>query len=190
MKTFFALLVALVISVSASAQSTWMFDASHSSVNFTVSHMMVSETAGKFKKFDGKIVSKADDFAGSEIEFTVDIASVNTEDAKRDEHLQQADWFDAAKFPKMSFKSKSFTKLSDKKYKLVGDLTMHGVTKEVTLDAELKGMGKNPYNKKDIAGFKVTGTVNRKDFGVGATTPGAGVGEEIALVCNVEIVKS
>jgi polyisoprenoid-binding protein YceI len=190
MKTILSLAFALLFVSNAFAQATWEFDVSHSSINFSVSHMMVSETTGKFKKFDGKVVAKADDFSGSTIEFTADIASVNTEDAKRDEHLQQPDWFDAAQFPKMSFKSKSFTKTADKKYKLVGDLTIHGITKEVTFDAELKGTGKNPYTKKDIAGFKVTGAVNRKDFGVGATTPAAGVGEEIAVVCNFEIVKS
>jgi polyisoprenoid-binding protein YceI len=168
MKKSLVLAALLLVATGVFAQSTWMFDAPHSSVNFAISHLSVSETTGKFKKFDGKIVSNADDFSGSQIDFTIDVNSVNTEDEKRDGHLKSADYFDAAKFPTITFKSKSMTKIEGNKYKLVGDITMHGVTKTVELMAEL----------------------NRKDFGIAEKTPGAIVGEEVMLSCSVEIVKS
>ncbi|MFQ3597789.1 MAG: YceI family protein [Chloroherpetonaceae bacterium] len=188
-------LVALFISVgtnSAFAQSTWTIDGSHSDVSFSVSHLVVSEATGKFKKFDGELKAKSDDFTDAEIAFTIDAASINTEDEKRDGHLKGADFFDVAKYPTITFKSKSFKKVDGNKYKLVGDLTMHGVTKSVELDVLFKGTAKSPWGQT-VGAFKLSGAVNRLDFGLtwNKTLDNGGllVGETVNITANIEVVK-
>ena len=143
------------------AQTTkWGYDASHAKVGFSISHFGISETEGKFTKFDGVVLSDKPDFSDGKFDFTIDVNSINTEDAQRDTHLKSADFFDVAKFPTITFKSKSFKPLGNNKYKLVGDFTMHGVTKEISLDVVYKGTVVDPY-KNTKAGFKISGTLDR-----------------------------
>ncbi|GAB3991161.1 YceI family protein [Spirosoma daeguense] len=177
----------LFSSVSAFAQS-WTLDKAHSSLNFTVTHMMLSEVDGKFQDFDVKMTSSKSDFTDAQIELTANVNSINTNQEKRDAHLKSPDFFDAAKHPTLSFKSKSVTKVSGNKYKVAGDLTMHGVTKPVTLDAVITGPVTNPQNKKTLAGFKVTGEVKRADFTLGSA-PVAVVSDEIGIRASGELVK-
>lgn len=196
MKTSLAsFLVTVFISVgfnSAFAQSTWTIDVSHSDVSFNVSHLVVSEVTGKFKKFDGELKAKSDDFTDAEIAFTIDAASINTEDEKRDGHLKSPDFFDVAKYPTIMFKSKSFKKVDGNKYKLVGDLTMHGVTKSVELDVAFKGTAKSPWGQT-VGAFKLSGAINRVDFGLtwNKTLDNGGllVGETVNITANIEVVK-
>ncbi len=187
-----ALFLALFLVGAQVASAQWSLDASHSNVSFSVQHLMISEATGKFKKFDCKVNAKSDDFAGSEIEMTIDAASINTEDEKRDGHLRGADFFDVAKYPQITFKSKSFTKVSDKKYKLAGDLTMHGVTKPVEFDVDFKGTAKSPWGAT-VAAFKISGAVNRTEFGLvwNKTLESGGllVGEKVNLTADIELVK-
>lgn len=183
--TLFAAL--LCSSVGAFAQN-WSLDKAHSSLGFTVTHMMLSEVDGKFQNFDVKMTSSKDDFTDAQIDLTADVNSVNTTQERRDTHLKSADFFDATKYPTLAFKSKSISKVSGNKYKLMGDLTMHGVTKPVTLDAVINGPVTNPQNKQTKAGFKVTGEVKRADFTVG-TVPTAVVSDEIAIRATGELVK-
>lgn len=194
-KSFASFLIALFVVVAANsafAQSTWTIDGSHSDVSFNVSHLVVSEATGKFKKFDGELKAKSDDFSDAEIMFTIDAASINTEDEKRDGHLKGADFFDVAKYPTITFKSKSFKKVDANKYKLVGDLTMHGVTKSVELDAVFKGTAKSPWGQT-VGAFKLSGAVNRIDFGLtwNKTLDNGGllVGETVNITANIEVVK-
>lgn len=198
MKTTLKTLVAVaVISVNAKAQTNWNVDASHSKLGFAVTHMMVSETEGKFKVYEGKVSSlKADaDFTDAKIDFSVDAATINTDDEKRDGHLKSADFFDVAKFPKITFVSKSMKAGKIKNtYTLIGDLTMHGVTKSVTLNAiGASKIVKDPYGMERYA-FKVTGNVNRKDFGLVwnavLEAGGVAVSEEVRLDINIEITKA
>ncbi|MVM32945.1 polyisoprenoid-binding protein [Spirosoma sp. HMF4905] len=184
--TLFAAL--LFSSVGAFAQS-WSLDKAHSNLGFTVTHMMLSEVDGKFQNFDVKMTSAKDDFTDAQIDLTADVNSINTSQEKRDGHLKSADFFDAAKYPTLAFKSKSVTKVSGNKYKVAGDLTMHGVTKPVTLDAVLKGPVTNPQNKKTLAGFTVTGEVKRADFTLGSV-PAAVVSDEITIRASGELVKN
>lgn len=184
--TLFAAL--LFSSVGAFAQSTWTLDKAHSNLGFTVTHMMLSEVDGKFQNFDLKVVSAKEDLSDAQIDLTADVNSINTNQERRDGHLKSADFFDAAKYPTLAFKSKSITKVSGNKYKLAGDLTMHGVTKPVVLDAVIKGPVTNPQSKKTIAGFTVTGEVKRGDFTLGSA-PAAVVSDEIAIRASGEIVK-
>lgn len=198
MKTTFKTLLAIaVISASSKAQTNWNVDASHSKLGFAVTHMMVSETEGKFKVYEGKVSSiKADaDFTDAKIDFSVDASSINTDDEKRDDHLKSPDFFDVAKFPKITFASKSMKAGKVKNtYLLVGDLTMHGVTKSVTLNAiGASKIVKDPYGMERYA-FKVTGSINRKDFGLvwnaALEAGGVAVSEDVRLDINIEITKA
>jgi polyisoprenoid-binding protein YceI len=186
------LLVAAVLAFVAfkpHEESTWNSDKAHGSLKFSVTHMMVSDVDGSFKIFDASIKSKKEDFSDAVVELKADVSSINTDNEQRDGHLKSADFFDAAKFPTLNFKSVTFTKVSDKNYKIVGNLTMHGVTRSVTLQAVLKGMAENTYMKKMVAGFKVTGTIKRSDFGIGGSTPTGVASDEIELVSNIEFIK-
>ncbi|MBD2751646.1 YceI family protein [Spirosoma validum] len=180
---------ALLFSSAGAFAQTWTLDKAHSNLGFTVTHMMLSEVDGKFQDFDVKMTSSKPDFTDAQIELTADVNSVNTNQEKRDGHLKTADFFDAAKYPTLAFKSKSISKVSGNKYKLMGDLTMHGVTKPVTLDAVITGPVTNPQSKKTLAGFKVTGEVKRADFTLGKA-PEAVVSDEIGIRASGELVKN
>jgi polyisoprenoid-binding protein YceI len=191
------LAAATLITISATAQTNWNVDASHSKLGFAVTHMMVSETEGKFKIYEGKVSSlKSDaDFTDASIFFNVDATSINTDDEKRDGHLKSADFFDVAQFPKISFKSTSMKPGKVKgTYTLVGDLTMHGVTKSISLTAiGASKIVKDPYGMERYA-FKVMGSINRKDFGLAwnaiIEAGGVAVSETVRLDFNVEITKA
>ena len=197
MKKFITTAAASLLMMSAVAQVNWKVDGSHSKLGFSVTHMMVSETEGKFKIYEGTVASKTEmDFTDATINFSADVNSINTEDEKRDGHLKSPDFFDAAKYPKITFKSTSMkpnAKLGKTAYVLTGDLTMHGVTKSVTFNAiGASKTVKDPYgNIKN--GFKVTGTINRKDFGLAWNAAleagGVAVSEEVKVDLNIELNK-
>mgnify|MGYP001110059221 CR=1 FL=1 len=180
------------ISTGAIAQSTWTIDAAHSDVSFSVSHLVISEVTGKFKKFEGEVQAKSDDFTDADITFAIEAASINTEDEKRDGHLRSADFFDVANYPTITFKSRSFKKVDGNKYKLVGDLTMHGVTKPVELDVVFKGTAKSPWGQT-VSAFKLSGMLNRTDFGLkwNKTLDNGGllIGETVSITANIEMIK-
>lgn len=188
-KITLVLLAAVAMFSFTNVASLWKSDSTHSNLKFGITHLMISEVEGTFKKFDVKITSTKDDFSDAVVELTGDIKSINTENAQRDEHLMKEDFLDAAKYPTFTFKSKSFKKVADKKYEVKGDLTLHGVTKEVTLEAIHRGTVENPMLKKPVAGFKVSGTINRKDFGVGPTYASAMLSDEVTFTANTEFVK-
>ena len=185
-----SLTIAVLLGSFATYAQTWTVDKAHSKVGFTVTHLLLSEVDGNFKTFDAKITAAKPDLSDAVMEMTADVNSINTENDRRDGHLKSPDWFDAAKYPTVTFKSTSFKKVEGKKYKATGDLTMHGVTKPVTLDVTMNGpvTNESPKGKQEKAGFKVTGTLNRTDFGVGKAG-GAVVSEEIELKVNGEFAK-
>jgi len=180
------------------AQTNWKVDASHSKLGFSVTHMMVTETEGKFKVYEGSVQSKSEtDFNDAKIEFTADVNSINTEDEKRDGHLKSADFFDAEKFPKITFKATSM-KLNPKKgktvYDMEGELTMKGVTKKVNLTAiAASKTAKDPWGNTKF-GFKVNGKLNRTDFGLtwnkALEAGGVLVAEEVSIDLNIELNKA
>jgi len=177
---------------AADATGSWMLDASHSGLNFSVSHLVISETSGKFKIFEGTVESKTADFQGASINFSADVNTINTDDEKRDQHLKSDDFFNAEKFPKMTFKSTSFKKVSGNKYVLVGDLTIRDITKKVTFAVSYGGIVVDPW-KNTKAGFKLTGKISRKAFGLKWSTMlesgGAVVGDEVEITSNIELGK-
>lgn len=194
MNTFKILFTAALISASSLfAQTNWTFDKAHSSVNFTVTHMIIAEVDGNFKTFDGKVVSDGENFENAKIEFTVDINSINTDNEKRDQHLKSDDFFNAEKFPKMLFKSKSLKKESGKNWKMVGDLTIREVTKEITLDVKFNGTVKDPWGNTR-AGFKLTGELDRFDYNLkwntALETGGLVVSKEVEISANIELIQS
>jgi polyisoprenoid-binding protein YceI len=147
------------------ASAVYEIDPNHSAVTFRIRHLM-SNVPGAFNKFKGSIVYDAEKPDASSVEASIEAPSIDTNNDKRDEHLRGADFFDAAKFPTIDFKSKSVA-AEGGKLKVTGDLTMHGVTKPVTLTGEVLGVAKDPTGKNPArAGFSFTGTINRKDFGI------------------------
>lgn len=184
-----AVFAGLALSFTVATSSIWSSDASHSRLGFTVNHMGISDLNGGFGNYEVKITATKEDFSDAKVELTGDINTINTGNEMRDGHLKTADFFDAEKFPKFTFASKSFTKVAKSKneYKVVGDLTLHGVTKEVTMTAIHNGTITNPMNKKEVSGFKMTGTINRIDFGVGAANPG--IGNDVKITADLELVK-
>ncbi|RIV73245.1 YceI family protein [Flagellimonas aequoris] len=183
-KTLFA--IAVLTGLMVSAQSTWKADGAHSKVGFAITHLMISEVEGHFGEFD--ISATATD-AFEEVEFTVEIksTSVDTDNERRDNHLKSPDFFDAEKFPSISFKSTGYEKTGDKTFMLTGDLTMHGVTKPVTLEGKVNGIITDQRSNKLKAGLKLTGTVNRLEFGVGGDTPT--LGDEVEMTINLEMAQ-
>lgn len=183
--------VAALLTVSATyAQTTWNADKAHSRVGFTVTHLLLSEVDGNFKTFDAKMTASKPDLSDAVIDLTADVSTINTENERRDGDLKSDKYFDVAKFPTLTFKSTSFQKVEGKKYKVMGNLMMHGITKPITLDAVLTGpvVMENSRGKQEKAGLKITGTIKRSDFSVG-TIPVAVVSDEIELKANGEFVK-
>lgn len=180
----------LLIGGISYGQTTWEIDKAHSNIGFAVSHMVISETEGNFKEFDAQVLSPSEDFNGADVEFTAEVASIDTDNAKRDEHLKGDDFFNAEKHPQIKFKGK--LKKTGAKYQLAGDFTMKDVTKKVIFDVKYNGTVKDPWGNIK-SGFKITGTVNRQEYGLkwGALTEagGAVVGDEVDIIANVELQK-
>jgi polyisoprenoid-binding protein YceI len=176
---------------SNTAVGKWQIDPSHSNVKFTVTHMVVSEVEGAFRKFDGTIEHSKPDFSDASVKFTVDVNSIDTDNEKRDGHLKSDDFFNAEKFPQMSFVSTSFTPVSGKQYKMAGNLTIREVTKPVTFDVIYNGSVTNGGKSK--AGFKATTKINRFDYNLKwdrATEAGSlVVDKEVTVSINAEFDK-
>jgi polyisoprenoid-binding protein YceI len=183
----------LFVTAGASAQSKWGIDASHSTVKFSVSHLVVSETEGNFKKFESNIETPGADFNNAQVSFTIDVASINTDNEMRDNHLKGDDFFNAEKFPKMTFKSTSFKKGKGNTYVMEGDLTIRDVTKKMKFDVVYGGTTKDPWGNIK-AGFKTTGTISRKAFNLIWNTlteaGGAVVGDEVAITLKLEYAQA
>jgi polyisoprenoid-binding protein YceI len=185
-----ALMIAAPLAASA---DTWQIDPVHTTVEFTVRHMMISNVRGLFTKVAGTITAKDSDPGSVKVKATIDTSSIDTRSADRDADLKSANFLDVAKYPTMTFKSKKIEPAGPGKWKMVGDLTLHGVTKEVTLDVEGPTAPiKDPWGNTR-AGASATTKINRKDFGLtwnkALETGGAVVGDEVTVSIDVEAVK-
>lgn len=167
----------------------WTVDKAHSTVKFTVSHMVVSETEGNFKVFDGSVTHTKADLSDAAIQFTVDVNSINTDNEGRDKHLKGDDFFNAEQYPVMKFESKSFKPLGGNKYELIGNLTIRDVTKQVKFDVTFGGTIKTGRGNK--AGFKAKGTINRFDYNLkwnrAVEAGGLVVGEDVEITVLLEM---
>ncbi len=174
------------------ATQRWNIDPSHSSVNFTVRHLIISKVRGAFSKFTGTIDFDVENPGASKVAVEIDAASVDTREEKRDGHLRSPDFFDAEKYPKLTFASSKVEKNGEGEFKVTGDLTIRGVKKEVVLTTEHLGDGKDPWGNQRI-GFAAHTKVNRKEFGLNwnqaLEAGGFLVGDSIDIALDVQAVK-
>jgi polyisoprenoid-binding protein YceI len=168
----------------------WKVDQAHSEIKFKVKHLVVSTVTGQFTSFSGTVESDKPDFSDAKISFEADINSINTNNEQRDGHLKSPDFFDAANHPKLTFVSKSISKKSYEEYIVVGDMTIRGITKEISLNVTYNGTTKG-FGGVDVAGFEITGKLNRFDYGLqwNALTEAGGivVSEEVKIEISAEL---
>ena len=189
MKKLFLSFLFATISILGFSQTTWNVDPMHSSFNFNIKHMGISFVQGRFDKFEGKVVTTADDLSNAKFDFTVNTASVNTGVEMRDNHLKSADFFDVEKFPTMKFESTSIKKLKGNTYQLKGKLTIKNVTKPITVTAVYGGKSKDQQGNEKL-GFQTTFRVNRLDYNISYDPTGAGVAKDVDVAVYVEFIKS
>jgi polyisoprenoid-binding protein YceI len=186
-----ALALASTSAFAADPPSTFRLDPVHSSVAFKIRHL-VSKVSGQFTDFSGTIVGDPKAPAGATIAFTIKAASINTQNADRDKHLQSPDFFDAQKFPEISFTSSKITAKGSDKYEVTGTFTMHGVSKDIVVPVSFGGVAKDPWGN-DRAGFSIAMTLNRKDFGVNFNkvldAGGMMLGDDVEISIELEAVK-
>ena len=185
---------AVTATSQGTTQTQWTIDPAHSAAHFSVRHLMISNVRGEFSKLSGSVLFDPAEPARSTVEVSMDTASVNTREPQRDEHLRSADFFDVANYPTITFRSKRIAAAGADHFKLTGDLTIRGVTKEVTFDVEGPTASvKDPWGNVR-AGITATAKINRKDFGVAfnalTETGGVVVGEEVSLTIEAELIKA
>ena len=184
--------LALVAVAAPAAAQTWKIDSAHSSATFTVKHMMVSNVHGRFGKVEGTVVYDGTNLAAAQVDAIIDATTISTDNEKRDAHLKSPDFFDAAGFPTITFKSKRVEAAGAGKFKLIGDLTMRGTTKEVVLDAEGPTAPVSAQGSQRI-GVTATTTLNRHDYGVSwsRTMDGGGyvVGDQVKITIELELIR-
>ena len=175
------------------AQTKWNIDLSHSGVNFSIRHMVVSKVRGRFTKFSGLLNLDDEDITRSVVEATIDASSIDTGTEQRDAHLRSADFFDVEKYPELRFRSVRIEKLDDDRFRVVGELTIRDVTREVTLDVEGGGRAKDPWGN-ERTGFVAKTTLDRKDFGLkwnqALEAGGVLVGDRVDIELDVQGVKA
>ena len=183
-KTLLTLALAFA-ATSAFAADRYEFDANHRNVRFTFNHFGFSNISGSFEQLEGHVMLDTADLTKSSVEVKIPVASIHTGVPKFDEHLKSADFFEAAKFPDATFKSTGVTSSGAGKLAVAGDLTMHGVTKPVTLDVTVNKLGEHPMAKAPWAGFDATTTIKRTDFGLGLYAPN--VSDDVKITISVEL---
>jgi len=173
-------------------QTTWAFDPAHSEITFKIKHLMITNVKGSFNKFDASLVSSDDEFNNSSATGTIDVASITTNNEDRDNHLKSAEFFDAEQFKTIDFVSTSIEKVDAENGKLNGNLTIKGVTKEVSFDLEFGGLSKDPWGNIKT-GFSLNGVINRDVFGLtwnaALETGGFLLGSEIKVSGEFQFVK-
>ncbi|EIJ78235.1 YceI family protein [Bacillus methanolicus PB1] len=174
------------------AKSRWAIDTAHSSVEFSVRHMMIAKVKGSFDNFSATIEADPTDLTTANIEFNVDVASINTRNSDRDAHLRSADFFDAENYPSLTFKSTKIAKKDDDEYEVTGDLTIRGVTRQETFTVTFEGQGKDPWGNEKV-GFSAEGKINRSDYGLtwnaALETGGVLIGDQIKISLSIEAAK-
>ncbi len=170
----------------------WILDPTHSEIQFKVKHLMITTVTGYFREFSASVESAGDDFSNAKINFEAKTASIDTNNADRDNHLKSADFFDAEKFPALQFQSTEMKKAVDGNFRLTGDITIKDVTKPVILDVEFGGIMKDPWGNQK-AGFSLSGKINRKDWGLNwnaaLETGGVLVSDEVRIFCEIQLAK-
>ena len=188
MKKLFSLLIVAFFSMAIFAQTKWNADPMHSKLTFSVTHMGISDVDGLFNKFQATATTSEADFSDAVFELSVEVPSINTQVEMRDNHLRSADFFAVEKYPTMAFKSTSIKKISDNKYKLSGNLTLHGITKPVAMDLWYRGTNVDSKSKKSTSGFQLTGVIKRSDFNIGPKFPAPMLSDEVKIKADGEFI--
>lgn len=194
MKRFILFLALTILGTGSlmAQNSVWTLDKAHSSIGFSVRHMVISEVTGNFKDFDISFTSSKDDYSDAAVDVSIKVASVNTDNERRDGHLKTDDFFNTEKFPQIKFKSTLFEKVGENKYKITGDLTIRDVTKKVMFDATYNGTIKAPWGAT-VSSWKATLAVNRFDYGLKwnkkIETGGLIAGDTVNITLNLELNK-
>ena len=189
MKKTMIYIALMFVSTFLFAQTVWTTDKFHTQLHFSATHFGIAQVDGIFKSFEVSMKSEKEDFTDAIIELTAEAKSIDTQVSYRDDDMRSPGWFDAAKYPTITFKSTAFKKSKKNNYKLHGNLTMKGVTKPIVLDVVFNGFAVT-MSKKQTAGFRVSGNVKRSDFGIGGTPTETGVSDEIKIWANVEVGKN
>ncbi len=184
---FYIILSLLFLTNTVFSQGIWALDDAHSNLQFSLVHLMVSDVEGSIKLKSASLVSSGNDFANASLSLVGDMSSIDTDNDSRDEHLRGKDFFDVEKYPDMTFNSTSFKKNSDTSYEVAGLLSFHGVSKQVTLNV-IATKNVQPWDNKEMVGFKVKGEINRLDFGISKDSPGAMLSEAAQIKANVIFV--
>ncbi|WP_432714373.1 YceI family protein [Pedobacter sp.] len=181
-----ALTGSTLFSQSVAAQNVWTSDPNHSKLAFSITHLGISDVDGSFDKFVATATSSKADFSDAVFDLSVEVASINTHVEMRDKHLRSADFFDVETYPTMTYKSSTIKKVADNKYQLTGNLTLHGVTKQVTMDLWYRGTIENDKTKAKTSGFQLTGTIKRSDFGIGPKFAAPMLSDEVKIKADGE----
>jgi len=189
-KLLFVLTILFWTNISFAQTTTWNEDPMHSKLTFTVTHKGFSSVSGLFQKFDAAIVSSKPDFSDAVFTLKADVTSINTEVKMRDDDLRSINYFDAAKYPAITYKSTSIQNTTGMKdrFRITGDLTIHGITKTVTMDLWFRGTLEDAMSKKTKSGFQLTGIIDRTDFHVGSADP-FDISTEIMIKADGEFFK-
>lgn len=173
--------------------TNWNIDAAHSSINFSIRHMVISKVRGRFAAFTGQIDVDDADLTRSNVAVSIDAASIDTSNAQRDTHLRSADFFDAERFPALTFRSKRIEEIGRERYRVIGELAIREVSREVTLDVELGGRGVDPWGNPRLA-FVAKTAIDRKDFGLGwnqlLEAGGVLVGDRVDIELDIQAVQA
>lgn len=174
-------------------KSIWAVDTAHSTIEFSVRHMMIAKVKGLFEQFEASIEADPHDLTTAEISFEIDLNSVDTRNNDRDAHLRSADFFEIEKYPTLNFKSTTITKTGNDKYDITGEVSLHGVTNTETFQAVFEGVGKDPWGN-DKAGFSVKGNLKRSDYGLTYNavleTGGMLISDDVAISLDIEAAKA
>ncbi|WP_017732307.1 YceI family protein [Nafulsella turpanensis] len=174
------------------ATTKWVLDPTHSELGFKIKHLMISNVTGKFGEFDAEAETEGEDFSKAKVVSNIKVASIDTNNKDRDNHLRNADFFEVETHPDMKFESTKVEKVDEDTFHVYGDLTIKGTTKPVKLNAEYNGIAKDPYGNTK-AGFTLSGKINRKDWGINYNaaleTGGVMLGEELKIQGEVQLVK-
>lgn len=187
MKKLFLSFAFVAVALFTTAQTSWNADPNHSRLAFTITHTGINDITGTFDQFNAVIVSDRPDFSDAKITLSTDVTSVNTRVEKRDNHLRSADFFEVEKYPKMTFESSSIKKIAGNMYALKGNLTLHGITKPITVTMIYRGTNTKPDDKTvQTAGIQIIGTLKRSDFGIGGSFPAPMLSDEVQIKADGE----
>ncbi len=189
MKKSYVIVFVILMCITSGYAQTWSIDKTHSNVGFAVKYLTVANVVGTFVSVDAKVSAASPDFSDASIELSADVNSINTNQEGRDTYLKGGNFFDAKQFAVISFKSSSLKRIKENEYSLSGSLTLHGITRPVVFNLIYNGTAINPFNKKTVAGFKVTGTIKRSDFNLGADLPAPTLADEAQLDADLFLTK-